>query len=705
MLSGETEGDAPLHIREGARPLHEYEGVRPLRCVAASAATTCGREANLENSVLEDVLLLLTATLVVVVGLRRLRLPLIMAFLLVGMVVGPHALGWVATTETTRTLAEFGVVFLLFALGLEFSLPRLLATRGEVFTLGGLQVAGTTAAAAAVGWAFGLALPVAILLGGAVAMSSTAIVLRQLTEQDELNRTHGRLAFGVLLFQDLAIVPFLALAGVLASPEQQYTTPGIALAVAKAAVALIIVLAAGRWLLRPLFHEIAASGASELFTVAVLFVAIGSAWATHAAGLTFALGAFLAGMMLAETEYRFQIEAGIRPFRDTLLGLFFVTIGMQLDVPALLAHLPTVMAILAGLLVTKAAVVLLAARPFAGQWFKALRTGIVLSPGGEFGFALLALLLDNRLIGAEFTQPLLAAITLSMLIAPFLIRHNKLIARFLTRQIGPTQTGLDRIEAATQALAQREHVILCGYGRVGQNVGRVLEGEGIEFLAMDSDPLRVRTALAAGDAVIYGDAADEGVLKSAGIGRASAVVVTFSDTSRSLAIVRTVRRLRQELPILVRAMDDTHLEELLAAGATEVVPETLEAALTLVSNTLHMLQVPPSRVIRAVGEIRRQRYKALRSVIRRDPAGETDETGTFREALHTVVLPPGAWSIGRTISEIRGRGAEVSFTAVRRDGITGRDPDPDMTLREGDVVVLFGTPEAQEHAEAVLLAG
>jgi CPA2 family monovalent cation:H+ antiporter-2 len=651
------------------------------------------------------VLLLLMATLVVVVGLRRLRLPLVLAFLIVGMCVGPHALGWVAATETSETLAEFGVVFLLFTLGLEFSLPRLIAMRGEVLTLGGLQVAGTTAATAAIGWAVGLSLPVAILLGGAVAMSSTAIVLRQLTEQDELNRTHGRLSFGVLLFQDLAIVPFLALAGVLASPQEQYTTIEIALAVGKAAIALLIVLASGRWLLRPLFHEIAASNAPELFTFAVLFVAIGAAWSTHAAGLSFALGAFLAGMMLAETEYRYQVEAGIRPFRDTLLGLFFVSIGMQLDVPELLGQLPVVIAILATMLLIKAAIITLAARPFAGQWFKALRAGIVLSPGGEFGFALLALLLDNRLIGAAFTQPVLAAITLSMLIAPVLIRHNKAIARFLLHQSGPSQTGLTRLEAANQALARRDHVIVCGYGRVGQNVARVLETEGFEFLAMDLDPVRVRTAHAAGDAVIYGDAADDGVLKSAGLDRANAVVVTFSDTARSLAIVRAVRRQRPALPILVRAQDETHLEELIAAGATEVVPETLEAALTLVSNTLHMLQVPASRVTRKVGEIRRQRYKALRTVIGRDPAGRTEDTGEFREELHTVVLPPGAWSIGRTLSEIRGRGAEVSFMAVRRDGIIGRDPDPEMTLREGDVVVLFGTPEAQEHAEAVLLAG
>ena len=659
----------------------------------------------MEDSVLDDILLLLAATLVVVVALRRLRLPLIIGFLLVGMAVGPHALGWVAVTETTSTLAEFGIVFLLFTLGLEFSLPRLLATRGEVFTVGGLQVGLTTAAVAAAAWFYGLAPEIAILLGGTVAMSSTAIVLRQLTEQDELNRTHGRIAFGTLLFQDLAVVPFLALAGVLASPQESYSLPEIGLAIVKAAVALIIVLAAGRWLLRPLFHEIAASRAPELFTFAVLFVAIGAAWSTHAAGMSFALGAFLAGMVLAETEYRYQIEAGIRPFRDTLLGLFFVTVGMQLDVPGLLRQLPTVFALLAGITLLKTLLTTIAARPYAGQWFKSLRVGIVLSQGGEFGFALLVLLLQNRLVGTEITQPLIAAITLSMVISPLVIQHNKRIARFLMREGGPSQTALATFDAATRALAAREHVILCGYGRVGQNIARVLESQGFEFFAIDLDPERVRIARAAGDPVAFGDAAEEGMLQSAGIARASAVVISFSDADRSLRIIETVRRLRAQVPVLVRTMDDSRLEELLAAGATEVVPETLEAALTLVANTLHTLNVPASQVLRAVGDIRRQRYQTLRSVLRRDGAGGTAESGMFREALHTVVLPPGAWSIGRTINEVRARGAEVSFTAVRRDGIVGREPDAEMTLREGDVVVLFGTPEAQEHAEAVLLAG
>lgn len=654
---------------------------------------------------LADVLLLLAATLLVVATLGRLRLPPIIGFLAVGIALGPHALGWVEDSETTWTLAEFGVVFLLFTLGLEFSLPRMIAMRHEVFALGSAQVIVTALAAGAVGWWLGAPVEVAVVLGGAVAMSSTAIVVRQLSEQGELNRTHGRLSFGILLFQDLAFVPFLALAGLIGAAGADYTLYDVLLAVAKGAAALAIVLAAGRWLLRPMFHEIARARTHELFTLAVLFVATGAAWATHAVGLSFALGAFLAGMMLAETEYRYQVAAGIRPFRDTLLGLFFVTVGMKLDVAFLLRQLPVVTALLAGLLLLKAGVITLVARRFAGTWFKSLRTGIVLAEGGEFGFALLALLLQNRLMGQEATQLLLAAITLSMIISPMLIRHNRDIARFLLREQGPARPQPGKFDAPTEALARREHVVLCGFGRVGQNVARVLEGQGFEYIAMDLDPYRVRTAREAGDPVVYGDAADELVLDAVGLGQASAVVVTFSDAERSVAIVEAIRRLRAEVPVLVRTADDTRLEQLLGAGATEVVPETLEAALMLVSHALLVLDVPMSRVVKTIGDIRRHRYSLLRSVFRSDRAPLIDETHALREELHTVVVPPGAWSIGRTLAEVTARGAEVSFTALRRDGIVGRDPDADTVVRAGDVVVLYGTPEALEHAEAVLLAG
>ncbi len=236
-------------------------------------------------------------------------------------------------------------------------------------------------------------------------------------------------------------------------------------------------------------------------------------------------------------------------------------------------------------------------------------------------------------------------------------------------------------------------------------MARVLESEGFEYIAMDLDPFRVRTAREAGDPVVYGDAADDQMLHAVGLEHASAVVISFADPDRSLRIVEAVRRSRQPVPVLVRTADDTRLEELLAAGATEVIPETLEAALTLVSHALLVLQVPMSNVMRTVGDIRRHRYSLLRSIFRREGAELIDDSHTLREELHTVVLPPGSWSIGRPIREVRDRGAEVSFTAVRRGDILGRDPDHSMLLREGDVVVLFGTPEALEHAEAVLLAG
>lgn len=657
------------------------------------------------ESALTDLLILLAATVVLVAAMRRLRLPPILGFLCVGMALGPFALGIVPDTQATRTLAEFGVVFLLFTLGLEFSLPRMLAMRREVFGLGALQMVLTMLIVGGVAWLAGVRPDADIVLAGAVAMSSTAILLRQLTEQAEINRTHGRLAFGILLFQDMAFVPLLAIAAALSSTSGTFGAADTLQAVLKAGVALLIVLAAGRWLLRPLFSEIARSRTPELFTLAVLLVAIGSAWATHAVGLSLALGSFLAGMMLAETEYRYQVEAGIRPFRDILLGLFFVTIGMQLDVALLFRETAVVLTMLVSMMLIKGVAAALAARPFAGSAFKAVRTGIVLSVGGEFGFALLTVLMQGRLVDPSVTQPLLAAIVLSMVISPVVIRNNKRIARFLLRQRGPDNSALARESAATLTVARRDHVILCGYGRVGQNVARVLETHGFEFLAMDMEPFRVRAARQAGDSVIYGDASDEAMLHAAGIEHASAIVITFADVERSLTITRAVRQIRKDVPILVRTQDDTRLDALTAAGATEVVPETFEAALMLVSQTLLLLKVPMSKVVRTLADIRAHRYSVLRSVFRREGAARLDENYALREELHTVVLPPGAWSVGRTLAEIRERGATVSFTAIRREGIVGRDPGPETVLRDGDVVVIYGTPDALEHGEAVLLAG
>jgi CPA2 family monovalent cation:H+ antiporter-2 len=558
--------------------------------------------------------------------------------------------------------------------------------------------------------ALGVDLLPAVALGGAVAVSSTAIIVQQLTEQSEINRTHGRVAFSVLLFQDLAFVPFLVLAGALAAGSLDFSPARVGTAVALGTLAVGFVLLVGRFALRPLFHEIAHSRLQELFTLAVLLVALGSAWVSHAAGVSMATGAFLAGVMLAETEYRHQVEAAIRPFRDILLGLFFISVGMMLDLGVLQGDLLLILGILAAMTVCKALLTALVGRLWGLPPFKAVRTGIVLSVGGEFGIAILTILMQGKVVADEVTQPLLVAIVLSMVTAPLLLRQNRRIARWLLREQGPpdaaSQVMADTAvgERAVADLAAREHVILCGFGRVGQNLARVLESQGHECFAVDLDPARVRSGRAAGLPVIFGDASDPELLRRAGLAQASAVVVTFADPAVALGIVRSVRAERVDVPLLVRTADDARLEELMAAGATEVVPETFEASLMLASHALLLLRLPVSRVVRAIGSARSDRYASLRGLLRATEGIPAADPGSAEE-LVSVVLPPGAWAIGRSLGELRAGGIEARVDSVRRRGIVGRDPQPDMTLQQGDEVVLIGTPAALEHAEQVMLAG
>jgi CPA2 family monovalent cation:H+ antiporter-2 len=652
-----------------------------------------------------QILILLAASVCVVAAVRRLALPAILGYLAVGMLLGPHALALAADNATTQLLADFGVVFLVFTLGLEFSLPRLVAMRWEVLGVGGAQVLMTTGLVAlgAMMW-FDVAPAVAVVIGGAVAMSSTAIIISQLTEQAENNRTHGRLAVAICLFQDLSFPLLLALVSALGGvrPVDSLHIVGT---VGIAVLVLLVVLAAGRWLLRPLFLGIASVRSPELFSLSVLLAVLASAWATHAAGLSLALGAFLAGMMLAETEFRHQIEATIRSYREVLLGLFFITMGMLLDVRLLLLHLGLVSAVLVGMLLLKTAVVALVAQPATHSWFKSLRTGVVVALGGEFGFALLTLLLRRDLLDPALVQPLLAATVLSMVISPLLIRHNRRITRALLGESGPPRTEASASDQATLAVAERDHVIICGFGRVGQNIARVLEQTGFEYIALDLDPYRIRMGRQAGDPLIYGDAGEGKVLENVGVVHASVVVVTFANPEVALRILRSVRALRADVPILVRTQDDSKLEELQAAGATEVVPETFEASLMLLSHLLLLMKLPMSRVIRTVNDIRSHRYGMLRQFFRAARAEVLDDTHAFREELHSVILPPHAWAVGRSITQLSDRGLTASVSAVRRDGIVGREPGPDMVFKEGDVVVVLGTPEAVEHAETLLLMG
>jgi CPA2 family monovalent cation:H+ antiporter-2 len=658
------------------------------------------------GDILSQILILLAGSVAVLTLVRRFALPPILGYLVVGMILGPHALGLASDAEAVQLLAEIGVVFLVFTLGLEFSLARMIAMKREVLGIGGLQMVVTTAVFGGAAWAFGVEPAVAIVLGGALAMSSTAIVVRQLGEQLEVNRTHSRLAVGVLLFQDLAFAPLLALATSIGAATDVLNPAWLLGMVGRAVVALVLVLVLGRWLFRPLFREIARHRSSETFTLTVLFVALSSAWATHELGLSMALGAFLAGMLLSETEFRHQTEAVIKPFQDILLGLFFVSVGMLLDLRLLLMQLPLVLLLLATLLVVKTAIILGIVRQFVPNTRKALRAGIVICMGGEFGFALLTLLLKGRMIDPGLVQALLTTVALSMLLGPLVVRYNKRIADFVLRRRKPDTSEVALETAATRELARREHVIICGFGRVGQNLARILEKRGFEYIAIDMDPFRVRDARQAGDPVVYGDASNPEVLRSLGIDHANVVVVSFAAADTALRIVRAVRRLRGDVPVLVRTEDDSRLDALQAAGATEIVPEIFETSLSLVSHVLLFLNVPARDVLETTEDIRHDRYAILRSVFRRrDSRSLEDDDHAIRQQLRTVVLPPGATAVGRTIGEVGMDKGKVVVTALRREGIVGRDPEPGTRLREGDVLVLWGTPEDLEQGENRLLMG
>ena len=654
---------------------------------------------------LSQILILLAGSLLVLSLVRRFRLPPIVGYLVVGMLLGPHALALVPNAESVALLAEIGVVFLVFTLGLEFSLARMIAMKSEVLGVGGLQVLLCGGAFGLIAWLAGVDAGTSIVIGGALAMSSTAIVLRQLGEQMELARTHARLALGILLFQDLAFAPLLALATALASGDGRVPGPlwlfGLA---GRAVIALIVVLLLGRLLARPLFREIARHRSTETFTLTVLFIALGGAWATHQLGLSMALGGFLAGMLLAETEFKFQTEAVIKPFQEILLGVFFVSVGMLLDLRLLLAELPLVLLLLVGLLLIKAVIVTVVVRWFVPNTRKALRTGIVVSLGGEFGFALLTLLLRGSALRPEIVQSLLTAIALSMLLGPLIVRYNKRIAdRVLRRRVvAPAEVALET--PVTREIATRDHVIICGFGRVGQNLARVLERRGFEFIALDYDAFRVRDARLAGEPVVYGDATHGEVLGALGLEHASVVAITFDAPETALRIVRAVRRLRADVPLLVRTEDDARLDALQAAGATEVIPGTFETSLALASHVLLFLRVPAGEVLETTEQVRHERYAILRSVFRqRESAGELPDLRQQR--LYTMVLPPGAKAVEQSIRDLGLDAGPVTVSAIRREGITGRDPDPETRLREGDVLVLWGRPEELEQVENRLLMG
>lgn len=653
------------------------------------------------SSALFSIVVLLLAVVITVMVFRRFQLPPILGYLLVGMTIGPFALGWLPDDATTNHLAEFGIVFLMFSIGLEFSLPQLSAMRRVVFGLGGAQVGLTIVAVMAFALAIGIDWRGGLTLGGIIAMSSTAIVAKLLMERVALQSPHGRLVMGVLLFQDLAVVPLLVLLPALAQgPERFLAAFGIALL--KTALILSVLLWYGRGLMRRFFHLVAQQKSSEIFVLNVLLITLGLAWVTELAGLSMALGALVAGILISETEYRYQVEDYIKPFRDVLLGLFFVTIGMKLDPRALIDNLPWVLLTLLVIVVVKFAIVWSLVRAFRHSTSVATRCGLILSNAGEFGFVLMAQAGPLGLLSERELQIVLAAMLISMLVAPLAIGQMDRIVLYFCHSEW-TERALHLHELAIKAMGRDRHVIICGYGRSGQNLARFLAREDISFIALDADPERVRQAAAAGDSVVFGDAGRRDVLLAAGANRAAALVVSFADVAISLRILEHAREVNPGLPIIVRTTDDSELEKLQNAGATEVVPEILEGSLMLASHAMLLLGIPLARVLARIREVRRNRYHLMRGFFHgvSDLGTEVEEPDQPR--LKSVMLSDGSAAVGKSLAELNLEELEVEINTIYRQKTRMVSPKPESVLETGDVVVLLGRPDALGLAEDRLI--
>ena len=577
---------------------------------------------------LELTLLYLLAAVLGVVGCRFLKLPPMLGYLVVGVLIGPNALAFAQNSEGIRHLAEFGVVFLMFVIGLEFNLPKLKAMRRFVFGLGLFQVVLTIVMVTTVSvflsvmapTLWGMSWQTALTLAGALAMSSTAIVIKLMSDRLELDSEHGKRVLGVLLFQDLAVVPLLILIPALNAPPEQLMT-ALFFASAKAVVLIALLLTGGQRVMRWWLLLVARRQTEELFVLNVLLITLGLAWLTELAGLSLALGAFVAGMLISETEFKHRVETDIKPFHDILLGLFFITIGMMLDWRIIWDRWTFVLFLVTVPVAFKFVLIAALARTGGASEGISLRTGLYLAQAGEFGFVLLTLGNQHNLIPPDWLNPVLASMVLSMMATPFIImRANQWVMKWSASDW--LQQSLEMTQLAQKSINTEKHIIICGYGRCGQNLAKLLKTQKISYIALDLDPDRVSRAQSQGDHVAYGDAARLQSLMAVGLERASAVVVTYLDNASAFKVLALAREHAPHVPVVVRTQDDHDLAKFQAAGAAEVVPETIEGSLMLATHALALVGVPMKRVIRMVQAQRLQRYELLRDF---DPGEKVEE--------------------------------------------------------------------------------
>ena len=649
------------------------------------------------------VLILLVSSVLLVGLFRYIKLPPMIAYFVVGLILGPHIIGVLPDSESSRHLAEFGIVFLMFSIGLEFSLPKLYSMRNILFGLGGSQVIITLCVSMIIAWWFGLHLTSAFVIGSAFTMSSTAIVSKILMERVDLNSRHGRLAIGILLFQDIAVIPILILIPALGASTTDISSIFF-MSFLKVIFLFSILFKFGRPLMNSWFAVVANQRSRELFIMNVLMITLLFSFGAKMAGLSYSIGAFMAGMLISETRYRYQVESDIAAFRDILLGLFFISIGMLLNLNQIASNIGPIILITLAFILFKALLITQLTRLFNYEIGVGIRTGLILAQAGEFSFVILALAREDNLIGTHEFQIILAASLLSMILAPFIIQYNGRIARYLSKSYN--RNSDDKVHAI-QSIGRtlKDHVILCGYGRSGQYLGRFLKEENISFMAIDIDPSRVSDASAGGANVMYGDASRRVVLEAAGIKTAKALVISYSDFRATMKVLHVIQDTYKSIPVIIRTLDDAHMDDLRNAGASEVVPEILEGSLMLASHALVILGIPLHRVVKRIRFFREERYKMFRGYF----GGISDAQAEITEPqlrLHAIEITDKSHIHSWKLIQIPFAMFNSELKYLRRPNmLEDIEPREDIVLASGDVLVVLGTADKLDALEKYILTG
>ncbi|MDN7123927.1 cation:proton antiporter [Pseudidiomarina sp. 1APP75-32.1] len=654
------------------------------------------------NGAFADVLLLLAIAVVLVWAFRRIKLPAILAYLVAGIVAGPDVTAWIKDPDEYHFIAELGVVLLLFSLGLEFSLPKMIAMRRLVFGLGAGQVVICSLLFAGLAYLFTADWIAAMVIGGTLALSSTAVVIKQLGESSQLTTRKGQATVAVLLFQDIAVVPMLIIIPLLASTSVEVSIwESLGIALLKGAGVVVLLMAVGKWVLPHIFREIARLRTDELFVLATLLVALVAGGMTHLFGLSMALGAFLAGMMLGESKYKHQLEADIRPFRDILMGLFFITVGMQLNLMVFLNNLHWIAlgVVLIGL------IKMLVIRALAGFMDEreedAWGAGLMLFQMGEFGFVLVSLALSFALLPQDIASLLVGVGVLGMAVTPVIIQRCRELVKPLLRKV--KTTAADDIQQPD--VSEPKRVLVLGFGRVGQTVSRFLTNEQIPHLAIDHDSKRVQEAIAGGANVFFGDGARRDILKAVHADQVELIIITFAEDQKALEVLKAIREINEHAEVIVRSRDDLRLEDMMNAGATQVVPDTLEASLMLVSQILSRTGIPIRRILARLDQARRSHYGDMHGFYPGETTDMDPEKIDRLQFLHAVQLSDNAYACGKELAQLGLDELAIQVKSVRRGSDEFSEVHGDFKLQKGDVVLLAGGPRAIEAGESYLLNG